>query len=190
MDKYLTYKDLPICEKHFRQVGHVCSVCDEVTCHVSLPRVTRDCRSVSWTACAWWTAWSCARRTTRSWWPPGPASAAARRYPQVTGPTFITSFPGLFDYVRYWFLGDLDTFKYRVLENCIVIEYCVLWCIVLGTSRYRCCLNLERMEWRRVQHEEHKTRVMFWQRAVTLCHVTRDTRPLICCIILNLQVFL
>ena len=32
VDKYLTYKDLPICEKHFRQVGHVCSVCDEVTC--------------------------------------------------------------------------------------------------------------------------------------------------------------
>ena len=84
VDKYLTYKDLPICEKHFRQVGHVCSVCDEVTCHVSLPRVTCVWCSVSWTACAWWTAWSCARRTTRSWWPPGPASAAARRYPQVT----------------------------------------------------------------------------------------------------------
>ena len=29
-DKYLMYKDLPICEKDFRRVGHVCSVCDEV----------------------------------------------------------------------------------------------------------------------------------------------------------------
>ena len=30
VDKYLTYKDLPICEKDFRRVGHVCSVCDEI----------------------------------------------------------------------------------------------------------------------------------------------------------------
>ena len=30
MDKYLTYKDLPICEKDFRRVGHVCSVCDDI----------------------------------------------------------------------------------------------------------------------------------------------------------------
>jgi len=28
--KYLTYKDLPICEEDFRRVGHVCSVCDEL----------------------------------------------------------------------------------------------------------------------------------------------------------------
>lgn len=28
VDKYLTYNDLPICEKDFRRVGHVCSVCD------------------------------------------------------------------------------------------------------------------------------------------------------------------
>lgn len=28
-EKYLIYKDLPICEKDFRRVGHVCSVCDE-----------------------------------------------------------------------------------------------------------------------------------------------------------------
>ena len=30
VDKYLTYKDLPICEKDFRRVGHVCSVCDDI----------------------------------------------------------------------------------------------------------------------------------------------------------------
>ena len=30
VDKYLTYNDLPICEKDFRRVGHVCSVCDEI----------------------------------------------------------------------------------------------------------------------------------------------------------------
>eukprot|EP00090_Calanus_glacialis_P010350 TRINITY_DN18737_c0_g1_i1.p1 TRINITY_DN18737_c0_g1~~TRINITY_DN18737_c0_g1_i1.p1 ORF type:complete len:383 (-),score=90.96 TRINITY_DN18737_c0_g1_i1:399-1547(-) len=29
-EKYFTYKDRPICEKDFRGVGHVCSVCDEV----------------------------------------------------------------------------------------------------------------------------------------------------------------
>ena len=28
VDKYLTYNNLPICEKDFRRVGHVCSVCD------------------------------------------------------------------------------------------------------------------------------------------------------------------
>ena len=30
MDKYLTFNDLPICEKDFRCVGHVCSVCDDL----------------------------------------------------------------------------------------------------------------------------------------------------------------
>ena len=29
-DKYLTFNDLPICEKDFRRVGHVCSVCDDL----------------------------------------------------------------------------------------------------------------------------------------------------------------
>ena len=163
MDKYLTYKDLPICEKHFRQVGHVCSVCDEVTCVTCpLPRVTRDCRSVSWTACAWWTAWSCARRTTRSWWPPGPASAAARRYPQVTGPTFITfSLPLLMPLITYAVVSlviwiTLNSVYIGVLYW--YIEYCVICCIVLGTSKYRCCLDLERIEWNGGEYNTRNTR--------------------------------